>query len=80
MFKQTAQAKQERKTYSLKSLSNVTTMMNIIRSIGIYPYDFISEANGNIRWIDLKDRFHEDDIQNITPPTVKNIQTLNQVV
>ena len=80
MFKQTGQAKQKRKSLALASLSNAKEMMNIIRSIGITPYDFISDADGHITWIDLIDRFHEDDIQSITPPKVKNIQTLNQVV
>ena len=80
LFKQTGQAKQERKAFALASLSNVTEMMNIIKSIGINPYDFISDADGHIRWIDLIERFQEDDIQYITPPAAKNIQTLNQVV
>ena len=80
MFKQTGRAKQKRKLFALASLSNATEMMNIIRSIGIDPYDFISDADGHIRWIDLIDQFHRDDIQSITSPSVKNIQTLNQVV
>ena len=80
MFKQTGQAKRERKSFALTSLPNANEMMNIVKSIGIDPYDFTSDADGQIRWIDLVERFDANHIQYISPPTAMNIGTLKQVV